>query len=73
MTAVLPQIETTPCRECGHAMETLLQPGPRPDRPTTPLVTCWNPNCRMCGYTLSQKTYGERDLTPYLNMARRTR
>lgn len=58
--------EATICRECGQEMETIVQPGARPDRPATPLVTCWNEDCPLCGYTLSASTYGERDLTPYL-------
>jgi hypothetical protein len=49
------------CRDCGKPMEIIQQE--ELDNRSFSLVTCWQPTCLLCGFTLSVDRYKKLNQT----------
>lgn len=61
------QHEPLLCRCCGTPMDIIEQPALTAGRPAHLLATCWQPDCKLVGYTLDAREYPQKDLSEYLS------
>jgi hypothetical protein len=59
------------CRCCGNTLDAIYQPPICPGYDGHWLITCIDERCPLWGYTLSARTYGERDLSAYMTSGQR--